>query len=101
MWLAGCLVLTADESAPARPPVPLLEVAAARDLGFRVGGQLDAAPESAYEILLLALPDCAAEGHDSNLLSLGSVMVHTDARGRAAFSRALDIRLAWISTDRN
>lgn len=66
-------------------------MAAVRDLGFRVGGQLQAFPDSAYDVLLFALPNCAMGNVSSNLHSLGRIAVRTDGDGQATFTQAWGI----------
>lgn len=91
--MIGSGLLRAAEPGLERLPAPHLTLAALRDLGFRVGGELEAMPAAAYDLLLFAVPDCASGNLSSNLVNLGTVAVHTDATGHAVFTRALDVHL--------
>ncbi|MCZ7640888.1 MAG: hypothetical protein M5U12_35445 [Verrucomicrobia bacterium] len=82
-----------DPPEPARPPAPILTLASRRDLGSRVAGQLDAQPETPYQILLWTVTGCGDDQLPVDFQPLAEIDAPTDAAGHAAFQLVLPIPL--------
>ena len=102
-WVAALLLLTSgatprasespDPPEPDRPPAPVLTLASRRDLGSRVAGQLEALPETPYQILLWTVTGCGDEQPPVDFHPLAEIDAPTDAAGYAAFQLVLPIPL--------
>jgi uncharacterized repeat protein (TIGR01451 family) len=84
---------SSDPPLPDRPPAPVLTLASRRDLGTRVAGQLEAEPNTPYQLLLWTVTGCGTGQPPVDFHPLIQIDASTDAAGHAAFHFALPLQL--------
>lgn len=68
---------------------PAITSAVQRDLGARINGTVTADPNTQYNVLLYATPECLEGVASSNLTALSFLELTTDADGNATFSQVV------------
>ncbi len=86
--LAACAATSATAVRADLAP-PVITSAVQRDLGARIAGTVAGDPDTKYNVLLFATPQCPDGVASSNLTALSFLEVTTDAGGGATFSQVV------------